>query len=224
MFIRPPVSSPPWLEWLAIPALGVAALMALNAPAQAQPRPSSFAAIGGATSVPFGWMDFCRRQPGDCRDRNAVALDADLSNPRAWATLERINRQVNRGVESVTDMEQFGVEDYWTYPDTGRGDCEDYVLLKRRMLRDAGFPIQSLLITVVRDENDEGHAILTVKTTHGEYVLDNKREAILPWQNTGYRFVKRQSQTDANVWVQIGPPSEAMVASIAPRGARAKLR
>lgn len=206
-----------WYEWIALPVLGLAGLAAMNAPAAAEPRPSSFAAIGGATSVPYGWMEFCQRLPAECRDRSAGALDADLSNPAAWSTIERINRRVNHTIESVTDMEQYGVEDYWTYPDSGKGDCEDYVLLKRRMLRQAGFPIQSLLITVVRDENDEGHAVLTVKTTHGEYVLDNKRDVALPWTQTGYRFVKRQSQTDANVWVQIGPPSEAMVAAVAPR-------
>lgn len=214
-----------WYEWIALPVLGLGGLMALLAPAAAQPRPSSFAALGGATAVPYGWMEFCARQPAECRDRNAVALDADLGNPKAWATLERINRQVNRSIESVTDQEQYGVEDIWSYPDTGRGDCEDYVLLKRRLLRQAGFPIQSLLITVVRDENDEGHAVLTVKTTHGEYVLDNKRETILSWTQTGYRFIKRQSQTDANQWVQIGSPADAMVAAIAPRGgARTRLR
>lgn len=215
-------------EWITLPALGLAASMAAAAPAAAQPRPASFAAIGEATAVPYGWMDFCRRLPGECRDRSAVALDADLSQPKAWATLERINRQVNHTIESVTDMEQYGVEDFWTYPDSGRGDCEDYVLLKRRLLRQAGFPIQSLLITVVRDENDEGHAVLTVKTTLGEYVLDNKRDAILPWTQTGYRFVKRQSQTDANVWVRIGPPSDAVAAASAPRqtsaATRARLR
>ena len=206
-----------WYEWIALPVLGLAGLAAMNAPAAAEPRPSSFAAIGGATSVPYGWMEFCQRLPAECRDRSAVALDADLSHPAAWSTIERTNRRVNHSIESVTDMEQYGVEDYWTYPDSGKGDCEDYVLLKRRTLRQAGFPIQSLLITVVRDENDEGHAVLTVKTTHGEYVLDNKRDVVLPWTQTGYRFVKRQSQTDANVWVQIGPPSEAMVAAVAPR-------
>jgi predicted transglutaminase-like cysteine proteinase len=29
------------------------------------------------------------------------------------------------------------------------------------------------------------------------------------WSKTGYRFVKRQSQTDQNVWVQIGAPAAA---------------
>lgn len=205
-----------WFEWLALPAFGLAALLAMSATAGAQVRPSSYAALGGRVSVPYGWLDFCRRYAGECTRRESVALDANLGHPKAFATLERINRQVNRAIEAMTDRDQWGVEDRWDYPDTGRGDCEDYVLLKRKLLAEAGFPIQSLLITVVRDENDEGHAVLTVKTTQGEYILDNKREAILPWTRTGYRFVKRQSQTDPMVWLEIGPPSEAAVAAITP--------
>ena len=62
----------------------------------------------------------------------------------------------------------------WNYPDDGYGDCEDYVLLKRRMLMQAGWPREALLITVVRDKKGDGHAVLTVKTNRGEFVLDNQ--------------------------------------------------
>jgi len=57
---------------------------------------------------------------------------------------------------------------------------------------------------VVRDERGDGHAILTVRTNKGEFVLDNLREGVQPWTATPYRFVKRQSQTDPNLWVDIG--------------------
>jgi len=70
------------------------------------------------------------------------------------------------------------------------------VLQKRKMLLQAGWPREALLITVVRDKAGDGHAILTVKTDRGEYVLDNQTDAILLWSDTGYRFVKRQSQAD----------------------------
>jgi predicted transglutaminase-like cysteine proteinase len=83
------------------------------------------------------------------------------------------------------------------------------VLLKRRMLIQAGWPREALLITVVRDRKDEGHAVLTVKTDRGEYILDNQIEDLLPWFKTGYRFVKRQSQSDPNVWVSLGDPRQA---------------
>ncbi|HET6375524.1 MAG TPA: transglutaminase-like cysteine peptidase, partial [Methylocella sp.] len=87
--------------------------------------------------------------------------------------------------------------------------CEDYALYKRKILIDEGFPRQALLMTVVKDEHLEGHAVLTVKTTGGEFVLDNMNDEVKPWAQTGYHFVKRQSQTDQNVWVQIGDPTAA---------------
>ena len=64
-------------------------------------------------------------------------------------------------------------------PTDGYGDCEDYVLLKRKMLIDAGWPREALLITVVRDRKGEGHAVLTVKTDKGELVLDNQNENVV---------------------------------------------
>ena len=97
----------------------------------------------------------------------------------------------------------------WSLPSDGYGDCEDSVLLKRRMLVEAGWPREALLITVVRDKKGEGHAVLTVKTDKGEFILDNQEDRVLLWSETGYRFVKRQSQSDQNVWVSLGDPRPA---------------
>ena len=104
----------------------------------------------------------------------------------------------------MTDMDHWGVIEKWSLPTDGYGDCEDYVLLKRKMLIDAGWPREALLITVVRDKKGEGHAVLTVKTDKGEFILDNQNENVVAWTETGYRFVKRQSQSDPNVWVSLG--------------------
>ena len=71
---------------------------------------------------------------------------------KAWKDLVRINKWVNDTVKPITDLEHWGVVERWNYPDDGYGDCEDYVLLKRRMLMQAGWPRQALLITVVRDK------------------------------------------------------------------------
>ena len=84
------------------------------------------------------------------------------------------------------------------------------MLLKRRMLMQAGWPREALLITVVRDKKGDGHAVLTVKTDKGDFVLDNQEEEILLWSETGYRFVKRQSQSNPNVWVSLGDPRPAV--------------
>ena len=169
---------------------------------------SSFIAVGGQTLVPYGWVDFCNRYASECSGRALAPMDLNLT-PKTAKILEKTNAWVNSHVKAMSDQDHWGVVDQWDYPSDGYGDCEDYALFKRRLLMEEGFPRQSLLMTVVKDENGEGHAVLTVKTSQGEYVLDNLHDQIKPWSMTGYRFVKRQSQTDQNVWVDIGEPTQA---------------
>jgi predicted transglutaminase-like cysteine proteinase len=158
-----------------------------------------------ATTVPFGWAQFCIRYAGECDGPPLSAQDIQLTGS-TQQQIERINRLVNKLVEPVTDLDHWGAEDQWDYPMDGKGDCEDYALLKRRMLIEAGLPRQALLMTVVRDRQDEGHAVLTIKTDRGDYVLDNLSDKMLLAAETGYDFVKRQSQEDPNVWVPLGDP------------------
>jgi predicted transglutaminase-like cysteine proteinase len=135
----------------------------------------------------------------------------------AWKQLTFINDWVNQTIKPMTDLNHYGVIEKWTYPDDGYGDCEDYVLLKRRMLMQAGWPREALLITVVRDKNGDGHAVLTVKSDRGEFILDNQVSDIVLWSDTGYRFVKRQSQSDPNVWVSLGDSRPAATTAASPR-------
>ena len=162
-----------------------------------------FVSVGEETRAPIGWVEFCTHRSWECDAGPTTARDVTLT-PKAWKELVRINRLVNTRIRPMTDLEHYGVVEKWAYPDDGYGDCEDYVLLKRRMLMEAGWPREALLITVVRDKKGDGHAVLTVKTDQGEFVLDNQSEEIAPWSQTGYRFVKRQSQSDPNVWVSLG--------------------
>jgi predicted transglutaminase-like cysteine proteinase len=108
--------------------------------------------------------------------------------------------------------------EHWSYPDDGYGDCDNYVLLKRKMLIEAGWPREALLITVVRDRNGDGHAVLTVKSSKGEFILDNQTQDILLWFETGYQFVKRQSQTDPNTWVSLGDLRSTAVTALSGYG------
>ena len=163
-----------------------------------------FAPVGARTSVPIGWVEFCQREQGaqDCRVPRLAPESARMTD-RRWRELQRINRAVNAEIEPVSDLQNYAIEEFWAYPDNNRGDCEDYVLLKRQRLIAAGFPRQSLLITVVRESNGEGHAVLMVRTDEGDFILDNKRDDIRSWSMTGYRMIKRQSQEDPNVWVDL---------------------
>jgi predicted transglutaminase-like cysteine proteinase len=182
--------------------------------AQAGNERPMFISVGASARAPIGWTDFCAQSPRECDGRPLEARDVVLSQ-KAWKDLVRINKWVNDSVKPMTDMDHWGVIERWSYPDDGYGDCEDYVLLKRRMLMQAGWPRQALLITVVRDLKGEGHAVLTVKTDKGEFILDNQEDHILLWSETSYHFVKRQSQADQNVWVSLGDnrPAFATAAS-----------
>lgn len=107
----------------------------------------------------------------------------------------------------------FGSEEVWIYPTT-MGDCEDFVLLKRRELIDHGWPIGSLLVTVVRQKNGDGHAVLTVLTDRGDLVLDNLESQVKIWTQTEYRYVKRQSEFDTGRWMAIDDARTPSVGSL----------
>lgn len=190
-----------------IAALAASAIDAL--PAVAGPQRLAHVAVSEVTRPPVGWIEFCARQPGECAGAGTAPRDLALS-AEAWKDLVRVNKSVNKTIKPLTDLEHWGLVERWSYPDDGYGDCEDYVLLKRRLLIQSGWPREALLVTVVRDRNDEGHAVLTVTTNKGDYVLDNQNEDILLWSETGYRFVKRQSQSNPNVWVSLGDPRPAI--------------
>ncbi|MGE3067416.1 MAG: transglutaminase-like cysteine peptidase [Hyphomicrobiaceae bacterium] len=152
---------------------------------------------------PYGFVLFCNRMPRECADTSLVEqrMPAD---PDRLSELDTVNRAVNREIEPATDMEIYGQTEYWTIP-TDRGDCEDYALLKRKRLIARGWPASALLMTVVRDEKGEGHAVLTARTQIGDLILDNKNDEVKPWYRTPYRYVMRQSYLDPRVWMSLDP-------------------
>ncbi len=158
---------------------------------------------GRNTSAPVGFVRFCSENPQDCLSEGTPA-SAVILDPRHKIELEQANSAVNASIEPMTDQEHYGETERWAYPADGKGDCEDYVLEKRRLLVSRGWPASVLLITVVRDHHGDGHAVLTVVTDQGDLVLDNQESKILPWRETGYRFVKRQSQESPAEWVSLG--------------------
>lgn len=155
----------------------------------------------GATNPPVGHYEFCRRHASECSPVGADPGPAVLTRA-AWQTILEVNYDVNQTITPMTDMEIYGVEEEWAYPDS-IGDCEDYVLLKRRKLIEAGFSPADLLITVVLQPNGDGHAVLTVRTDRGDFILDNMRNKVLLWSETEYTYLKRQSSENAGRWVKL---------------------
>jgi predicted transglutaminase-like cysteine proteinase len=193
---------------LGLLVLGALVYLPLQGATEAAGTNVGYIAVGGKSLVPYGWVDFCQRYKGECDGKPMEAADVNLT-PEAMKIIRQVNSWVNTNIKPKSDMDHWGVIDQWDYPTDGFGDCEDYALLKRRLLIDEGMPRQALLMTIVKDEHGEGHAILTVKTNKGEYILDNLASEVKPWTQVPYRFVKRQSQTDQNVWVDIGEPTSA---------------
>ncbi|MGJ3264646.1 MAG: transglutaminase-like cysteine peptidase [Salinarimonas sp.] len=176
--------------------------MLLSGAAQALPPVSVASADVGSAQPIQGWVDFCRSYPGECvvdtREPERIRLDAET-----WRAIVEINERVNAAVRPTTDWEAYGLADLWTFPTGGFGDCEDYQLLKRNLLAQAGVPRRAMRMAVVIDERDEGHAVLMVLTDRGDLVLDNVRDAVLPWHDTGYTYVKREGSNGA-AWTSLG--------------------
>jgi predicted transglutaminase-like cysteine proteinase len=201
------------LKYIAV-ALGMAAAMLSADAALADQRAGRFMDVGAAAKAPVGHIGFCRENPDECRTGKDGAVVVKLDRDR-WNELIAVNAEVNKRVRPVTDIELFGVEEYWTYPSDGVGDCEEYVLEKQRVLVRRGWPKSALLITVVKDTNNAGHAVLTVRTDQGDVILDNQIEAVLPWYSAPYRFVKRQSVKSPAKWAAISDRRTSTVASLA---------
>lgn len=155
----------------------------------------------GRTSQPIGHAIFCQEFPRECAVKSQATAAPKLTRKR-WNDIIEVNAIVNRDVKPVTDQDHYGVEEHWTYP-RQYGDCEDYVLLKRYMLMQRGWPASSLLITVVKQPNGDGHAVLTVRTSRADYVLDNLETRVRQWNRTPYRFLKRQAVRHSGHWTKI---------------------
>lgn len=191
---------------------GLALVLGLVTGAVAQEHPA-FMRAAGKTSQPVGHHELCSRMPAECNETTRNGDPVQLTVQR-WNQLIAVNDNVNTAIEPVTDEELYGRQEYWTYPEDGKGDCEDFVLLKRRELIDSGWPAGALLITVVRQTNGEGHAVLTVRTDRGDLVLDNLEPKIKLWGETDYQFIKRQSDRNSGRWVMIEDDRAPLVGSI----------
>ncbi len=172
----------------------------------------SFMVTGARATQPVGHYEFCKQVPKECQQKSPKRPPVELSRG-LWAALVKVNDTVNAIVEPRTDLEMWGREEVWSFPD-GEGDCEDYALEKRRRLIAIGVPAGNLLMTVVRQRNGDGHAVLTVRTGTGDFVLDNLETRVLAWKQTGYTFLKRQSETNSGVWVKVNDGHAEAVASV----------
>src|SRR3954451_22112260 len=151
---------------------------------------------------PPAWSEFCQRVPTECSINLGEPEKITLTRA-TWNTIKAVNRRVNASIIPLSDQDHWGVSDHWDLPDDGYGDCEDIQLLKRKLLAERGLPRRAMRMTVAIDDRREGHAVLMLRTNHGDFILDNKTNAILPWHKTGLTFSKREGH-DSTAWVSLG--------------------
>jgi predicted transglutaminase-like cysteine proteinase len=195
--------------WVVAMALLIAPSLAIGAESATDQPKGQFAKAFGGTKPPIGFVKFCARNPNSCKPGSATIFTSRLEmTPEMWDRAFGINAEVNAEIAPVSDQELYGETERWTYP-IDAGDCEDYVLLKKRRLMALGFAPETLLITVVLDEKREGHAVLTLATNAGDFILDNRRNDILRWNDVRYTYLKRQSDSDPLAWVALSKPNPA---------------
>ncbi len=168
--------------------------------------------VGGVVRAPLGWNDFCTRYARECQ-REVFTGQTIVLDEATRDLLHRVNVGVNAAIQATTDRVQWNTAERWDFAETGLGDCEDYVLLKQRWLVSAGLHRDAVLVTVVTDLAGDGHAVLTIRTDQGDYILDNMVDDMKLWRETPYSFVKRQSSFVSTEWVSLngGGASPAMV-------------
>ena len=210
-----------WLTALLLGGVAYCISQGANARGIAVKATTSFAQmpVQGSAEPPVGYIVFCANYPDDCLPRSSGAAEVRLSG-RKWRELKAVNKGVNESIKPMSDMDQYHEIERWTFPLSGKGDCEDYVLLKQRRLTELGWPMSTLLITVVRDENGEGHAVLTVRTNKGDFVLDNKNSHVRRWKQTPYIYIKRQSAVDPRRWDSLLPAKHGPAVAAAGTDAR----
>jgi predicted transglutaminase-like cysteine proteinase len=198
------------------------ALFGLNSPAGAAAgnvpltsfnKPSPYMRVVGQSHPPYGFVQFCEAFAAECA-AGPIEERRLVPTPERLSELDEVNRVVNHTIQPATDLELYGVSERWTLP-VGRGDCEDYALLKRYILLRRGWPASALLMTVVRDEQGEGHAVLTARTAQGDFILDNKDEDVKLWHKTPYEFVMRQSYLNPKVWMALDVREASSTAQLA---------
>ena len=179
---------------LAVPVLPRALLEAFGSASQMH--------FGLRTGIPRGYFELCKQSKYVCR-QSAGNLPVDGSGAvklteQLTRDLLGINATVNRSIRPLSDIPG---RDRWSV-EPASGDCEDYAITKKQALLRKGWPSASLLVSIVRTGGRQ-HAVLVVRTSSGDFVLDNLRNQIVGWNRTGYRFEKVQSPRETWVWYSL---------------------
>lgn len=181
-------------------------------PAAAHASDAAVLREGKPHAGPRAYHAMCARDPALCQHDLAASRDQGTGPPARldrdrWVELQRLNLRLNAEIAPQDDIALYGQSDFWTRGALA-GDCEDYIIAKKHALIAAGWAADQLLYAVVEGRRTAYHAVLIARTDQGELVLDNLTDEILDWQESGYRFIVRQSAATPHRWVRVINPGD----------------
>jgi predicted transglutaminase-like cysteine proteinase len=125
-------------------------------------------------------VDRCRAN-GDCpaAAQRLIDLSQQGMGRTDRARVGLINRAVDLAIVPVSDEAQWGVPDHWSAPfetiRSGRGDCEDYAIVKYAALLEAGISKDDVKIVILKNAfPNEDHAVVAVRVDGQWLILDNR--------------------------------------------------
>lgn len=146
-----------------------------------------------ASVTPLAMQFFCAKNKSECASNRSGGSQVTMT-PNLMAVLKQVNIHVNRAIRPQRD-----VADVWEV-NPASGDCEDYVLTKRSTLIRQGVAAGALRIAYTHTRWGEPHAVLVVKTSEGDYVLDNLNNSVKTLRASGYT-IRSMSTANPNRWV-----------------------
>ncbi|WP_244468017.1 transglutaminase-like cysteine peptidase [Nitratireductor soli] len=161
----------------------------------------------------------CAPSTGCSAKANALAATVKRASGKAFGQkLSEINYAVNRSIAYTTDRENYGRLDHWAKPaqilNLGKGDCEDYAILKMAALNAAGIPMSSMSIVVLQDQRRAlFHAVLAVSTSQGHFILDNLHDRVMKDSALG-DYLPLYSMSEDRSWIHGKKRGDKLVASI----------
>ena len=157
----------------------------------------------GIRRTPFN--DDWQRVSGNRLSSNRIDNLLGAGGEVSIETLSLVNRWANRRIAYTDDATNYGARDYWATAEetlaSGRGDCEDYAILKYQMLAGLGFDRSSMYLTLARDlVRNADHAVLVVRVGGRFYMLDNATDVLLP-AHVSYDYRATMSFNSESAWL-----------------------
>jgi len=182
----------------AMTGLAMAAALGMTASAAAYADPAKVSTpdlvARTAAITPLAMQFFCAKNKSECTSNSSRGAGQVTMSPDLMAVLRQVNIHVNRSIRPQRDT-----ADIWEI-NPASGDCEDYVLTKRSTLIRQGVSAGALRIAYTHTRRGEPHAVLVVKTSQGDYVLDNLTNTVKTLRASGYT-IRSMSSANPTRWV-----------------------